>query len=184
MKIAIDIDNVLNNHVEKTIEFYNKKYNKSLSMQDINHYSIYECLPYEDADNFIKLFTDIDVLNSLTPTNRSQACLKSLINQGHELYIATATPPQVYDIKVNFIKKYFDFFPVKNMICIQKKSLLNVDILIDDSLEQLTSSVNYYRVCYDQPWNQGHDYAYDIYRAYSWDDVLTCVDKICKRDKE
>ena len=65
------------------------------------------------------------------------------------------------------------------------KSLLNVDILVDDCMDQLTKSICE-RVVLDYPWNRNEnkDMVYDIYRAYCWKDIVNIINKIERKNKE
>jgi 5'(3')-deoxyribonucleotidase len=65
------------------------------------------------------------------------------------------------------------------------KSLLRIDVMIDDHLSNLTSNICE-RICLDYPWNRSasKDYVYDIKRAYSWNDVVDIINKIEKEMKE
>ena len=65
------------------------------------------------------------------------------------------------------------------------KSLLRVDVMVDDHLSNLVSNVCE-RICLDYPWNRdtSKDYAYDIKRAYNWNDVVNIINNIEKEMKK
>lgn len=184
LKIAIDIDNILNNLMEKTIEAYNAKYGSNLDMDNFTDYDIYNCLPYNEAKKFVELFLDKDLIISLTPKDGAQKSIKQLINKGYDIYLATSTHYTTFPWKVEWIKRYFNDISDKNIICINDKSLLKVDILIDDCVDNLLSSIYFERICLDFPWNrQVHDEAYDIYRCHSWNEIVKAIDDINKHNK-
>ena len=108
----------------------------------------------------------------------SQKALKQIIKKGHQIYLATATDPINFQWKIEWLKQHFPFIPSDNVIRIMDKSLLKCDVLIDDCLDNLTT-IFCERVCIDSPWNQSasKDYAYDIQRAYSWDDIIDIINK-------
>ena len=56
MIIVCDIDSVLNNLMEKTLELYNSRTGKNIQLTDMTAYNFEECLPKEDADGLSKLF--------------------------------------------------------------------------------------------------------------------------------
>ena len=81
------------------------------------------------------------------------------------------------------MKWYFSFIPVSNIIRINNKGLLNVDILIDDCVEQLISNIRCHRVCIDKPWNQSvWDEAYGIHRCSNWNEIFEVVNKIYEEE--
>ena len=185
MIICVDIDNTLNDLTEKTITLYNARYGKNIQMSDITAYNFYDCLQKEDADGIIALFKEKELWDSLKPLSHSQEALKKLMNQGHRVFLATATDPVNFEWKCEWLNRYFSFIPTDNVIRIMDKGLLRIDVMVDDHLSNLTSNVCE-RVCLDYPWNQdaGKDYAYDIQRAYSWGDIVNIINNIEGKMKE
>ena len=103
--------------------------------------------------------------------------VKYLIEQGYEVYIATASDVRNMKWKEELLQKYFPFVPTNNLIRIHNKAMLNVDVLIEDNLDTLKSSLAE-RVCLNQPWNidDGADYVYGIYRAHCWSDIINITE--------
>ena len=185
MIVMCDIDGILNNLVEKTLELYNSRSGKNIQVSDITTYNFFDCLPYEDAQSIISLFQEKPLWDSLKPLSGSQNVIKQLIKKGHQVYLATATDPINFEWKIEWLKKYFPFIPSDNVIRIIDKSLLKCDVLIDDSLDNLIS-VFCERITLDYPWNQNtsKDYAYDIKRAHSWNDIVDIINNIEKEMRE
>ena len=109
MIIVCDIDGVLNNLTEKVLELYNSRTGKKIQQSDITAYNFSECLPKEDADGICKLFQEKELWDSLTPLPHSQKCLKTLVNQGHKVIVATATDPINFEWKCQWMKYHFPF---------------------------------------------------------------------------
>lgn len=179
MIICLDIDGILNDLVEKTLALYNSRSGKNIQISDITTYNFFECLSHEDAQGIVSLFKEKSLWDSLKPLPNSQNAIRQLIKKGHQIYLATATDPMNFEWKIEWLKQYFSFIPSDNVIRIMDKSLLKCDVLVDDCLDNLTS-VFCERVVLDYPWNQSKtkDYAYDIKRAYSWDDVIDIINNI------
>lgn len=180
MIIAVDFDNILNNLTEKTIEFYNSHNGKDIKMSDITSYNFHDCVDKEDADGIIKLFKSKALWDSLSPLAGARESLRKLIDDGHRVYIVTATATENFSWKIQFLKKYFSFFNIDNVIRMMDKSLLRCDILIEDCLDQLIKHKLCHRVCLDYTWNQNEnkDFVYDIYRCKDWNEILEAVNKI------
>lgn len=185
MIICFDIDNVMNDLTEKTIAIYNARANKNIQMSDITTYNFYDCLSKEDADGIVALFKEKKLWDSLKPLPHSQEALKKLIKQGHRIFLATATDPVNFEWKCEWLQRYFSCISTDNIIRIMDKGLLRIDVMVDDHLSNLTSNVCE-RVCLNYPWNQSpsKDYAYDIKRAYSWNDIINIINDIEKEMKE
>jgi 5'(3')-deoxyribonucleotidase len=185
MLICVDIDDVINDLTPKALEIYNSRTGKNIQMNDIVAYDFYECLSKEDADGIVALFKEKELWDSLEPLPGSQKALRQLINQGYHIIIATATDPCNFAWKCEWLSKYFPFIPTDNIIRIMDKSLLRIDVILDDNLDNLTSNVCE-RICMDYSYNQNpdKDYVYDINRIKSWDEFPGVIKDIERRWKE
>jgi 5'(3')-deoxyribonucleotidase len=185
MIIVCDIDNLINNLAEKTIEIYNSRNDKNIQISDIISYNFYDCLSKEDADGIVSLFKNKSLWDSLKPLEGSQNGLKQLIKKGHKVYLATATDPINFEWKIAWLKQYFPFIPEDNVIRIMDKSLLKTDVLIDDCLDNLINNLAE-RVVLDYSWNHNElkDYAYSIRRAYCRSDIVNIINNIEKEMKK
>lgn len=185
MIICVDVDNILNDLAQKTLELYNSRYNKNIQMSDITSYNFFDCLPHEDASCIISLFEEKELWDSLKPLPDSQEALKSLIKNEHKVYLATATNPINFKWKVDWLQKYFPFIHSDNIIRIMDKSLLKCDIMIDDNLDNLIGSFCD-RICLDYPWNHSasKDVSYDIKRVNNWNQIPNIINNIEMEMKE
>ena len=109
MRIICDIDDILNDLIPKTLTLYNAHTGKNVQLADITTYDFYDCLPDEDANGIIEVFKDKKLWDSLRPLAGAQKGLRTLINSGHEVYLATATLPETLPWKIEWLKKYFSF---------------------------------------------------------------------------
>ena len=185
MIICIDFDEVLFPTLSKVIEIYNKRHDETLSLDQITTYNLYECLDPIVADELLELFVDKTVYDCLQPFKGAIRAVQTLINQGNEIYIATATSSKNLEWKEQLLRRYFPFIPQENLIRIHNKKLLNVDVLVEDNLYTLTKT-SADRICFDQPWNRSDskDFAYSINRAYCWGDIVDIINKIKKENEE
>lgn len=185
MTIVCDVDDVLNDLSQKVVELYNARSGKNLQVSDITSYNFSECLPQEDADALCALFQEKELWDSLEPIPGSQNGLKKLIQQGHKVYLATATHYKNFAWKMEWLNKHYSFFDHKNVIRIIDKSLLKTDVMIDDCLDNLINNVCE-RICIDKPWNRSSlkDYTYDIYRVSNWNEIPNVINDFERKSKE
>lgn len=185
MIIVSDIDGVLNDLMPKVLELYNSRTDKNISIFDITAYGFAECLPKEDADGITELFKERELWDSLSPLPDAQMRLKELINEGHQIYLATAIDPINFEWKCQWVAKYFPFIPEENIIRIMDKSLLKTDIMIDDCFDNLIGNICD-RIILDYPYNRNgaKDFAYDIHRANNWSEIVDIIHNIERRDEE
>ena len=185
LKIAIDFDDSLFPSMERVVELYNKRHNTSLDVSQITMYNLYDSFPADVADELIELFVDKEVYSSLQPYKGAIRAVKALVEQGHEIYIATSTAVRNMEWKEELLQKHFPFIPKNNLIRIHDKSLLNVDVMIDDKMDNLVRTFAD-RVCFDQTWNQStsKDFAYGIYRIHHWGEINNIINEIERKNKE
>ena len=177
--IAVDVDGIINNLIPRAIAVYNERYNASLVLDDFDKYKIEECLAHKEAQRFLDIFKEEEFWGSLTPLKDSIWGVKQFVESGYDVYFATATHYSNFAWKVEWLKHFFGMVPEKKIICIHNKELLKVDVLIDDCIDNLLSSIWFERVTLDYPWNRDiWDETYGIHRAYNWIEIVDIVNKI------
>lgn len=181
MIFCIDCDNVLCNLQEVVINILNAKYDRKYTLETFSKYSVSECLPKEDALNMIAIYSEPGIYDLVKPLQGAQDVIKKLIRAGHEVYIVTDAYPCIYEEKCNWIKFNFPEIDDAHIICMKHKWLFRCDVMVEDNLDNLLNGHHYDRIVIDFPWNQTHDEAYGIYRAFNWDDVLDAANKIDKK---
>lgn len=185
LRIAIDFDSTLFSTIERVIELYNKRHNTSLDISQITMYNLYDNFDADVADELTDLFVDKSVYDCLQPYKGAVRAVKTLVEQGHEVYIATSTDVRNMEWKEDLLQKYFPFIPKQNLIRIHNKALLNVDVLVEDKLENLKNTFAD-RICFDQNWNRDEsaDFAYSIYRIHHWGEINNVIQSIERKNKE
>lgn len=179
MIIMVDFDETLFPTFQKVIAVYNKRYDNTLTFEQMTTYNLYECLDENVADKLIELFCDQEVYNNLQPFSGAAKAIKSMISNGHEIYVATATDIRNLAWKEQLLQRYFPFIPKENLIRIHNKKLLKADILIEDNLSNLIET-RADRICFNRPWNidERKDFVYSISRCSTWSEILNAVNKI------
>ena len=181
LKLGIDLDDTINNLVDVWIEKYNEDYNDNVKIEDIKTWNIGD---YTKAGkDFYKYLGDGETFKNLSIKDGAANIIGKLCEQ-HEVYIVTANASYnkgVCDDKVNFIKKFMPFFPIKNIIFINNKSLLDLDVLIDDGLHNFEGFKGR-KIVFSRPWNEMVSEKYD-YRITKWDNELLSVIKLFSHGK-
>ena len=185
LRIAIDFDETLFPTLEKILDIYNKHHDSNIELSQITTYNLSDSLDADIADELLELFVDKSVYDCLQPYKGAVRSVKTLVEQGHEIYIVTSTDVRNMEWKEELLQKHFPFIPKKNLIRIHNKSLLSVDVLVEDKLDNLKSTFAD-RICFDQPWNQDEDadYVYSISRIHHWGEINNVIQNIERRDKE
>lgn len=176
MKIGIDLDDVVIDHIPHLVKYYNKEFNDDLKADVVTTWQVVNHLPafngcektfYEMWDRF---YATEDFVN-LPPIPDA---LKSIgeLNKRHKIYFITARNPSLssstYDwmIRHNLIQYPIYFY--KNKGYLGKK--LGLDIHIDDGTHNIESVVNegITGLLYSQPWNQDSKFT----KFKNWNDLI------------
>ena len=136
-RIALDCDDVLNNLNEVVCKVFNEENDTDITEDTFTSYDIYKCLPFEDAEKYAALWRREEIWRSLTPVYHSQWGAKKVVDDGFDVYITTATQWENFPWKVEWLQSYFPFIDESHIICIRDKSILDVDVMIDDNLDNL-----------------------------------------------
>ena len=183
MRIVLDQDQVLAKWVERILEWYNQDYKTNFSREDVKTYWSMDGLLGTQGRDFLRscmrypeLYRDLD------PVEGALDGVRRLIDMGHDVVIATAIPSCAgiaYHGKLEWIRRNMPFFDLKNFIAIQRKDLVDGDLLLDDGPHNIDAwSHNHPEkttVVFDCPWNQG---VKATHRVKSWKEFLDLVEKL------
>jgi uncharacterized HAD superfamily protein len=80
MKIAIDLDDVLAGSLENFIDYYNKKYNKNLTVDDFTAFSFHEIngMPIEEEAKLMDEYDSSDHYMKIEPLKGAIKAIKEL----------------------------------------------------------------------------------------------------------
>lgn len=116
-----------------------------------------------------------EVWAKLTPMPGAQEYLKRLHDEGHELYMVTATDYRTCRVKIERILELFPFLDANHIIIVHNKQMVMGDVLIDDGPHNLVNGP-YFRILFDQPHNRGiNEKKYGMYRAVGWEQVYQLI---------
>ena len=153
MDIIIDMDDICVELLEPWLNVLNKKSKYHREEVDIVNWDIR--LAYPDLTSF-QIYTplyDVELWKNVRPVKGAYECMQRLMQEGHRIYIATASYPQNFGIKTEeCLFKIFKFIKHEDVICIHNKSLLKGHIMFDDYHENLKNFEGL-RVLRTKPYN-------------------------------
>lgn len=191
MKIAIDLDNTIIRTTATLVHYINERLPVNLKMSDITTYSIESALPEQYRWIVEAGFRDKLMWKEVTLLPSAVEVIELLYNEGHDIWFATSSLPENLRKKINHLSRNLPFFPEdfvwKHTINLQDKSLLNVDVLIDDCLGYLLHpDRKYVSIVLDYPWNQTEGNIPNLLRAYSWwgiYDIIKTIETLLKENE-
>lgn len=169
LTILCDVDEVVNNLVEKILVKYNEKYNDNVKTDDITDFYIKPFLKEECKDVFAEFCTD-EFLETLEVQPKAKEIIDRLMGK-HNFYFLTSTHPSNVNAKHKWLSNLFPAYTQKNLIICMDKSLVHGDVLIDDNLNNLSDSVKY-NLIFDKPWNrQCGCFNFKTFRVKDWEEI-------------
>lgn len=183
MVIVCDVDNCLNNLQEAVISLFNERYGTHYKLEDFHDYNVENALSVKEAIAMKEMYSEDGIYDHVRPLTGSQEGLRKLIDDGHQVYLVTDTPPKIYNEKVEWLQHFFPFIDDAHIVAMKHKHLFKCDLMFEDNVHNLLSGVTYHRVCMDYTWNRNvKDYVYDIHRCNTWDEFLGVVEKLKEKE--
>ena len=164
--VALDLDGVIWDLVRPWVAEYNRIYKDNLLYEDITDYDLSKFMTKIPNGDYWWFLNYGWFWNLVEPFENSYEYMKRL-NEDYNLVVATKTHYNLYKMKVELLLAYFPFLDYNQIICIGDKSLLNVDFLVDDCLDNLKGG-KFTPIVLDAPYNRDSDYlrAKDLKEVY------------------
>lgn len=183
MKIGVDIDNVICTTSEAVIEYLNERLPITLSLDDINEYWMEKSIPEQYRWAVGLAFHDSAMWKKVKMIEGAAEGIETLYKKGDEIFFVTSTTPDNLKKKIKFLKRNLSFlsgdYINNHMITIKQKTLLNLDIMIDDYLDNLIGERSYYSICLAYPWNiKIISEEPNFTRVKNWRDIIITIENL------
>lgn len=180
MRLLIDMDQVICKWLERILEWYNHDKKTNMSLEDVKSWNVVDTLGPNSEDFIRSCMRYPELYRDLDPVEGAIEGIKLLQEKGHEVIIATAVPKSAgiaYHGKLEWIRRNMPFFSLNNFVAIQRKDLLQGDVLLDDGMHNIIPFRKSGRtaVVFDRPWNR-NDVGGE--RVYSWQQFIALVDDL------
>ena len=169
---ALDIDDVLMECIPYAIRLANEKYHFDPPL------TIYE------VDRWGKLGTRADVIFEFFKDPeffRSQPVIKGArefvrkLSKMTEVFVSTSVYPEFMSIRAQRIMEEFPEIPQDHIYMGSRKDKIDVDILFDDGMHNVSRSNATYPILLRRPWNQ---FATGVLAVNNYDEFLKLVEVI------
>ena len=172
LSTALDIDDLLMECIPYAIRLANQKYNFDPPL------TIYE------VDRWGKLGTRADVIFEFFQDPeffRTQPVMKGAkefvrkLSKMTEVFVSTSVYPEFMSIRAQRIMEEFPEIPQDHIYMGSRKDKINVDILFDDGMHNVSRSGAAYPILMRRPWNQD---ATGLLAVNTYDEFLKLVEII------
>jgi len=184
MKIAVDVDGVLADHVPHILRRVKEHWGATFDKSEVKLWDqpIPETETSIDAEIEAAL-DDPSYILTMPMVHLGLEGIKALLGFGHKIIIATSRPPDTDPYTLQWLCKkeipYHGFLNTRK----SGKTGLEADILIDDRLENARDFAlgRGYAILFSQPWNEERGQLFNLIKsgklfcAESWPDVVNFI---------
>ena len=154
MVILVDMDDTIEHLLPAWLFFLNNKYGFSVQPDSIRSWNMSEAYPtLTPTQVYEPLFLN-EFWDTVKPIEGAAEYLRKMIDDGHEVYIVTASNPNTLKAKMDKVLfKNFPFIDWNHVIVTSRKQLVYGDIRIDDAPHNLVDT-NGLQILMDAPHNR------------------------------
>lgn len=172
LSTALDVDDVLVECIPYAIRLANEKYkfDPPLSIYEVDRWGALGTR----ADVIFEFFNDPDFFKKQPPIKGAQDFVRKLTKMT-EVFISTAVSPEFMSIRAQRIHELFPEIPKDHIYMASRKDKIDVDILFDDGMHNVSRSNAAYPILMRRPWNQK---ATGVLAVNNYDEFLKLVEVI------
>ncbi len=183
LSTALDIDDVLMECVPYAIRLANEKYkfDPPLTIYEVDHWGTLGTR----ADVIFEFFKDPEFFRSQPVIKGAKKFVREL-SRMTEVFVSTSVYPEFMSIRAQRIMEEFPEIPQDHIYMGSRKDKIDVDILFDDGLHNVSRSNAAYPILMRRPWNQD---ATGVLAVNTYQEFLKLVEVISdsysvRKDKE
>ena len=181
LKVLCDADDCLENLVLPWTEVINHKFGTNVKWQDITEWDMSKFFPSLAKEQVYSPIYEDGFWDSVQPMPWATSFINQILDDGHELYIVTATNYQTCGAKITKLLELFPMLKWENFIITSNKQMVRGDVLIDDCPQNLIDGL-YYKVLFNRPHNQNfNEKEYGIKRVCTLRGAYWEVRKLAER---
>lgn len=180
MRIFCDADDVLINTVECWVELINNTYNQNVKPEEVTDWDATKAYPNLTKEQVYGVLNADTLWYMVEPLPGSKEYLKRLLDDGHEVYITTASDYRTASAKIMRILEMFPFLTERHIIIIKNKQILQGGVMIDDGLHNLIGG-NYQKILFTKPHNKNFDAEGNgMIRVHNWEEIYHTISNMAK----
>lgn len=177
LRILFDADDVAENLLDSWLGALNEKYGTAVTAEYVTNWDLSLAFPTLSKQQVYGILQEDLVWKNLMPVPGAQEYLRRLYDEGHELYMVTATDYRTCRVKIERILELFPWLDSEHIVIAHCKQIVCGDVLIDDNPHNLVGGP-YFRILFDRPHNRSFldsEKKHGIYRAKDWRQVYELI---------
>ena len=179
MRILVDMDDTIERLLAELVRRTNRKYNQQVAVEDVTDWDMAPAFEGVTKRQILDRMYEPDFWKSVEPVPGAAEALKHFMDEGHEVYIVTATEMEhVTDKMRDLLFRCFPFLSWDQVIITGSKQLIRGDVLIDDGIHNLEGG-EYKKILFTRPYNRDYDAeANGMIRVHNWDEIVEAIDRM------
>lgn len=179
LTILVDMDDVMEDLLPAWLEVLNEKTGKAVFLGDITEWNFDDLYPELTKEQIREVLNSWDLWRRVYPKTGAKEYMRRLIEDGHDVYVVTASHPDTMSEKYNtVICEHFPFIKATQIISTYHKQMIRGDVLIDDGPHNLAGG-DYFKILMDAPHNRAVDeHQIGAVRVQSWYEVYDIIQKL------
>lgn len=179
LTILVDMDDTLEQLLKAWVAGVNHRYGYSVSYDDIHDWNVTLAYPGLTMEQVYSVPMQPGFWRNVEPMAGAAEALKHFMDEGHDVYIVTATPYESVPEKMNdCLFKWFPFLSWNQVIITFHKQLIQGDVMIDDGVHNLEGG-SYTKILMTAPHNRDYDAsANGMIRVNNWEEAVLAVDNL------
>ena len=179
MIILVDMDDTIEQLLKAWVRRANEKYGRSVTLDEITDWNVAAPYPGVTKKEIYGVTYEPGFWSSIEPMPGAAEALRHFMDEGHEVYIVTATEIEHVEEKMKgLLFRYFPFLSWAQVIITGRKQLIRGDVLIDDGIHNLEGGA-YRKILFTAPHNRFYDAeANGMTRADTWEEAVRIIDSM------
>lgn len=180
LRICIDMDDTIEYLLPAWLRWLENQYNFKVSPEAIKSWEITQYFPHLTEEQIYQPLTIPEFWDTVNPMSDAITYIPKLVEDGHKVYICTATDYRIAPEKFDrCLFKHFPFIDKHNVITCHNKQMINCDIMVDDAIHNLIDG-NYIGLLIYSPSNREVDITPHKYikRVYDWKEIYNFITEL------
>ncbi len=179
--ILVDMDGVLEDLVSAWTSALNSKYGLNVNPDEVAFYNLHRYYLGLSDEEYYGVLHEPEFWKTVKPIEGANEYLRKLKDDGYWPVLLTGTYYKTLRPKMDYcLFDKFDVFKWSDVIVTGLKNLVQGDVIIDDSPENLRSSPAKLKILFSRPYNErSNPKSYGAVRANSWEEAYRIIKGNC-----
>jgi 5'(3')-deoxyribonucleotidase len=177
MTILVDMDDTIEQLVKAWVRRVNEKFGRHVEQDQVTDWNMAAPFPGIPKEEVYGVIYEPGFWSGIEPMPGAAEALKHFMDEGHEVFIVTATEIEHVEEKMKgLLFRYFPFLSWTQVIITSRKQMIRGDVLIDDGIHNLEGG-EYKKILFTAGHNRHYDAeANGMIRVHTWEEIVRIID--------